>query len=139
MFHEKISLLLKKPMYLLDENIRFNNVSKSKNLFVHVTTILRRRTSDEIIFEEAKRRHLTIITRDIKFVLNMLIQKQNVIFETNDGRRYFINGKSSKFIERNISECLIKYYSKKQKRMLEFAERTPFCLPLNGFYMVSVI
>jgi len=136
---EKLSILLCKPKYVLDENIHCNDVTKPKNLFVKSTAISYRGASDEVVFEEARKRNLILVTRDIKFILNILMKKEDVIYETNDGERYFLNGRATKPIGNNNLSSSIRWLTRKEKRMLDFTNRTPFYLPLNGFYLVSVI
>lgn len=136
---QKISQLLHKPRYILDENISGYCFSKPSSLYLRSSTLVPRGTSDEELLKKANEKNRIVITRDVKFVISTVIKKQKIIYETNEGHRFLFNGKTCKQIHQNEKRLEIKQLSKRQKKMLDFANRTPFHLPLNGFYMVCFL
>ena len=124
------------PKYVLDENLLSCYGSKDESLYINSDRIAKAGTSDDILLQKATNMNLLIITHDIRFVLKTLIQNQNIIYETIEGERYFLSGKDSKLMDYNEARSKIKWRTKRVKRMLEFSNRMPFCLPLNGFYLV---
>jgi len=138
-FIEKLSSWFHKPRYILDENISGYSFSKPSCLYLRAPELVPQGTSDEKLLEKAASQNLVVITRDIKFVINAVVRKQRIIYETCEGHRFLFNRKICKQIHQNEKRLEIKWPSKRQKKMLDFANRTPFHLPLNGFCLVSVI
>ncbi|MEM4379768.1 MAG: hypothetical protein QXL01_03675 [Thermoplasmatales archaeon] len=96
----KLHRLLNKPTFLLDENIGDRNGGLPRCQCVLARQIVKPGTPDDILFEEAVKRNLIIVTHDVKFVLRAAIKGKNIIYEDDDGFRFLIPGKAIKIIDK---------------------------------------
>lgn len=136
--HSKTTKRFYKPRYLLDENLSACYGKKPKSCYVQAKEIVKPGASDNLLYARATRKNLLVITHDTRFVLRILTKKQDIIYENHDGERYFLTGKDSFLIDKNEKRSVVKWRTRRVERMIDFANRTPLCLPLNGFYAVSV-
>lgn len=126
-----------KPKYLLDENVQYCYGSKQKELFVEASTYVKPGTPDSILLSKAIKNNLTIITRDKKFILRALVQKEDIIFEAKHGTRFYIKGNSVTEFDQSLQGEQIPY-SCEAKKVIELFRRTPFYnVPLDGFCVVN--
>ncbi len=125
-----------KPLYLLDENLRSCYGTKPKSFYTNVFEITKRGTTDDLLLEKAIQKNLLIITQDVRFVIKTLAKNKDIIYEDHDGDRYFLTGKDSFLLDKNGNRSAIRWKTKRAKRIIDFAKRTSFFLPLNGFYTV---
>ena len=103
-----------KPQFLLDECIPLGINEMIFGDCVRSIDLLYCGAPDEMVFEEAKKRELTIITSDVRFVLWSITKNQDIIFQNNKCERYFIHSES-KLIDTN---CFYKPVDKKTKYLL---------------------
>lgn len=129
----------KRPRFALDENLHGCYGTKPRSRYVEAKEIVRSGASDELFYLKASSRNLLVITHDIRFVLKILTQKQDIIYENHNGERYFLTGKNSFLIDKNENLSSIKWRNRKEKRIIDFANRTPFYLPPWGFYLVTAL
>ena len=129
----------KRPRFALDENLAGCYGIKPKSCYVEAKELVRPGSSDMLFYLKASRRNLLVITHDIRFVLKILTQKQDIIYENHDGERYLLTGKDSFLIDKNENLSSIKWRNRREKRIIDFANRTPFCLSPWGFYLVCAL
>lgn len=96
-----------KQKFLLDEC----NQIKCKNLrkrfgFVNCSEIAKPGTADNILLQKATKRKLIVITRDIKFALQTILEGHQIIFENQEGTRILVSGNKTEIID---YDCKIKY------------------------------
>ena len=127
------------PLYVLDENLISCYGTKPESLYINANKITKQGTTDDLLLEKTIQRNLLIITQDIRFVLNTLTQNKDIIYEDHEGDRYFLTGKDSFLLDKNSNRSVIKWKTKRKKRIIDFANRMPFILPLNGFYSVWAV
>ena len=137
--YSKTTKRFRKPRFVLDENLGACYGTKPRSCYIQARKIVRPGASDDILYARATRKNLLVITHDTRFVLRILTRKQDIIYENHDGERYFLTGKDSFLIDKNEKRSVIKWRTKRVERMIDFANRTPFHLTLNGFCLVSVI
>ena len=130
---------LHKPKYLLDENISKYFLGKPSCKYVRFNELLLNGTPDEKVLDKAIEKNLIIVTRDVRFVIYALTKNQNIVYETNDGARFLFDGKKTKTVHQEEPKINIIRLNNKQKRFLDFSNRLPFTLPLDGFYQVYAI
>jgi hypothetical protein len=133
----KLHRLLHKPTFLLDENIGERNGGLPKCQCILARQIVKPATPDDVLLEEANKRNLIIVTRDVKFVVKTTIKGKNIIYESDEGFRFLIPGKSTKIIDRVEPRSSIRWPTNKQKKIADLANRTPPILSLDGFYTVT--
>lgn len=130
---------LHKPKYLLDENISKQVLRKPSCKYIKFNELLINGTPDEKVLDKAIEKKLIVITRDVKFIIYALSKNQNIIYETSEGTRFLFDGKKTKTIHQDEPKIDIYRLNNKQKRFLDFSNRLPFTLPLDGFYQVYAI
>ena len=135
----KIHDQIHKPKYLLDENISKYFLGKPSCKYVKFNEFLLNGTPDEKVLDKAIEKNLIIVTKDVKFIIYALSKNQNIIYETNEGARFLFDGKKTKTIHQDEPKINIYRLNNKQKRFLDFSNRLPFTLPLDGFYQVYAI
>ncbi len=64
----------------------------SSDQYVFSTDILPCNASDDCVFEEAKKRNRIVITKDIGFIIRTLIKNENIVLQTQDGKRILLAG-----------------------------------------------
>jgi hypothetical protein len=96
-----------RPRYLLDacSLIKDDYVRKYFG-FVNSTEILNHDATDEEVLKAASKRRLTIVTKDARFTLQILINGKDVIFENQRHERIHIELKRKPRIEKN---CHLRY------------------------------
>ncbi len=124
-------------LYVLDENLHSCYGENPESFYVNASKIVRCGTTDDLLLERASKRNLLIITNDIRFVLNTLTKKKDIVYENHDGERFYLPGKDVVLIDKNNRMDVIKWRNKREKRIIDFANRTPLCIPFYGFNMVS--
>lgn len=77
------------PLYLEDENIPSYIGTRPKNLFLRFIGCLPIGSSDKFVFYYAVKHNLTIITSDYEFIINILLQSKNVIYQDYYTRHFF--------------------------------------------------
>lgn len=102
------------PEYLIDECITMIPQDIVSKNCIDCREILPKGTSDEMVLEEATKRDLVVITNDIRFVLNTVIQNKCIIYQNNKGERHYIKGYS----ELIATNCKKKNLGKKTKYLL---------------------
>ncbi len=99
--------------FLLDECLPFHLQDRLSGEFIQSTQILPRGTSDDIIFQEAKKRNLILVTADLKFVVRTLKKNEKVIYQNQEGDRYRIH------LEHIASDCWKREPDKLTKYLLK--------------------
>lgn len=99
------------PKYLVDECVPLGLMELWSGEYVELTRILPNGSSDEIVFEEARKRGLTVITCDRGFVVMAMRENTPIIWQY-DNDRFLIHGK---IIER---DCPTKSPSKRTRDLL---------------------
>ncbi len=90
---------------VLDENILMGNKILRKKLgFINSTQIVDAGTCDEKLLEKCLKRKLIIVTKDIRFTLNTVLQGHEIIFQDHEGTRHFISGIQTKIIDVNCNK-----------------------------------
>lgn len=103
-----------RPKYLLDECVQTaDKTIRTKFGFVNLSEIIPNGSDDDKVLRSASRRNLTIITKDIRFVLQILIKGKPVVYENYKNERIHIIPKTKPRIERNCHfkyKCFTTYY-----------------------------
>jgi hypothetical protein len=86
--------------YLIDECVTMVPQDIAAKNCINCKEILPEGTPDEAVLEEATKRGLIVITNDIRFVLNTVIQNRCIVYQNNKGERHYIKG-SSELIAKN--------------------------------------
>lgn len=128
-----------KPTYLLDENLHYCYGEKPRSFYINAKEIIGCGKTDDLLLREATKRGLTIITPDKGFVLEALTQNHDIIYEDQNGDRYFISGKSCKLIDKNCKKPTMVLRKKVGFKIIKKLNRVLPPLPYNGFYMVSFL
>ena len=76
--------------YLLDECLPVSVQEFISGEYIHFPRFLPYGTPDDVILEEASKRGLIIITKDIKFVLQTITKNQDIIYQNMQGERHYI-------------------------------------------------
>lgn len=79
------------PKYLLDECIQPGLMDLWSGEYVELSRVLPHGSSDEIVFEESKKRGLIVITRDRGFVAMAMRENTPIIWQYGD-ERFLIHG-----------------------------------------------
>jgi predicted nuclease of predicted toxin-antitoxin system len=108
------------PKYLVDACVPLGLMELWSGEYVEVTRILPDGTSDEMVFEEAKKRGLTVITCDRGFVVMAIRENIPIIWQYGSDR-FLIHGN---IVERN---CSMK--SPRGKRTRDLLRRDAIILP----------
>ncbi len=64
----------------------------SSEQYLYSTDVLPCNASDDCVFEEAKKRNRIVITKDIGFIIRTLIKNENIVLQTQDGKRILLAG-----------------------------------------------
>lgn len=64
----------------------------SSDQYVFSTDVLPCNASDDCVFEEAKKQNRIVITKDIGFIIRTLSKNENIVLQTNDGKRILLAG-----------------------------------------------
>lgn len=135
--HQKFS---KKPQFVLDENVHDGYGFFSQSTYLNARQFVKPGSPDQLLLERASKHNYTIITHDIRFVLMAITKNHDIIYEDHDNIRFLIKGTKTRIVDKNRYPYRVTYRRKKRvRRMMELASRTPFHLPLNGFYMVCFL
>lgn len=86
------------PKFLLDECTPLIPSDWIAGTCIRSTCILSQGISDHTLFEESKKRNLTIITCDYGFVIRAVIDGRPIIYQDQKGDRYMVH---SKFFMKN--------------------------------------
>ena len=127
----------KKPLFLLDEQIRNHYGLLPKHVYVNIEKIIKLGSMDDLILEEATKRNLLVITHDMRFVLKTITNNQDIVYEDLFGNRYFLSGKNSMLIDKNPRRKTMCWRTKRFNRMLFHAYMTSSNISFYGFYMVN--
>ena len=121
-----------KPEFLLDECIE-NKIDSSS--YIHATKIVKMGTSDHVLLDKAIERNLTVITQDIRFVLYAIQKGINIVYQDQNGERYYIYGSKTEKMKEKGNPT--KYFGgAAQKRSKLLAQYTSSNISMNGFSSV---
>jgi predicted nuclease of predicted toxin-antitoxin system len=87
--------ILSDVLYIVDQDSKRCIGTRPEKYFIELSDVLPLDMEDYMVLHYAKKTNLTIITGDLKFVLENLIESKNVIFQKNDGTRTYFKSKSS--------------------------------------------
>ena len=87
--------ILSDVLYIVDQDSKQCTGTRPTKYFIKLEDVLPPDIEDYMILHYAKKTNLTIITGDLKFVLENLIESKNVIFQNNDGTRTYFRLKSA--------------------------------------------
>jgi len=90
---------------VLDENVLLGNKTMRKRFgLINATQIVKAGTCDEKLLKKSIKRKLTIVTKDIRFILSTVIKGHEIIFQDYEGTRYLISGIKPKVIDTNCNK-----------------------------------
>ncbi len=100
---------MSKTKLLLDECVSIDGTfnPREQNDLLRTVDLIGCGAEDEEIFDLAKKLKRTIVTRDIKFALKILLENHSVYFQKINGDRFFIQPKVEK-IDNYITEFLLR-------------------------------
>ncbi|MDE1767175.1 MAG: hypothetical protein KGI27_13025 [Thaumarchaeota archaeon] len=100
-----MTLETSKPEFLLDECAHMMPSDLVSGKYIRSTSILRQGTPDHILFEEAEKRNLTIITADRGLVVRAITHGRPVIYQDRNCDRYEIHSKlfMRNYVRRGVS------------------------------------
>ena len=121
-----------KPLFLLDENVA---EKESSEKFVSACELVKMGTSDHILLDKVIERNLTIITRDIRFILYAIQKDVNIVYQDYECQRFYIYGsKTEKMKDRGTYAKYTGGASQKYAKII--AQHTSSNISLNGFSSV---
>ena len=94
-----LNKVLENTLYIVDANIKNTIGTRPTNHFIQLEKILPIDIADDIFLEFAKKQNKIIVTKDILFVLENLIDSRNVIYQNKHHVRYYLTLKESKIIQ----------------------------------------
>lgn len=122
--------------FALDENIEPSPRDLDNPQVIQFDKIARKGTPDNIVLERVKERNLIIITQDIRMVLNAAMKNLDIVYQNQNGERYFIYGSMSRVIAKDC--CKTKYEgSGKSSKVKLLAQYQGLNLSYNGISSLS--
>ena len=88
-----------KPLYLLDQNIANYFGTRPSELFLDLSDVLPIDSKDDDVLEYATNNSLTVCTKDLEFIIKILLQSKSAIFQTKNNDRFYFKVRESKIIQ----------------------------------------
>ena len=122
-----------KPIYLLDECVGITEEEKQSGLYLPHNIFTYPGCADHRLLQKAIDKQLTIITKDVKFVIKAMLEGVNIVFQNEWGQRYYVYGSKTKKMK---GQWVSKKYTltNSQKKAQLITQFTPATVCLSGFH-----
>ena len=121
-----------KPQFLLDEHLQPTLKEIKNSQFISLRQLTHPGTPDWLLLEKTKEENLTIVTNDKGLVLRALCENQDVIYEDQQGNRFFFHGKNNYLLSESEGVKIDWKYNKKIRKAEKLAKMRTNNLSLSG-------